>query len=314
MEKIYLLLVSAIIILACQHAAFAELSSKAKKAEKLISEGNIQGATEIYRDLMAKDPKKNANLVKEGREGFAKMELGLEKVALKNKHYDDAEKYIVEITTGYKDTASVKPAYQDLVVMRLDMGNKLLDGGKYDACVTLMGKTLKTVPADTDGVKDLAELSGKALVTASAAANKALDNQKALDYLTEFGKAGLPADDPLTLRSVEISSTIAKEQLTLAESDTAAAKYDTVLKDIGIALAASKDEAVAAQAGYDTGVAYRLSGQAEKAAASYKDVLLNHKTSDYAAHGLRPLPDEHGQGRQSRGAREHNGRGCALAR
>ena len=282
MKRFCSMFVSAVMILACQCPVWAELSSKSKKAEKLITEGNIPGATEIYKELMAKDPVKNAALVKEGREGYAKMQLGLEKESLKYKRYDEVEKFVKEIITDYKETPSAKDAYQDMVTMRVGSGEKLFDDAKYDACMSLMNDTKKAVPADTEGLKGVTELSGKALLAAASAANKTKDNEKALAYIAMLNKLELTADSPLTAKSAELSASIGKELLAAAESDIASAKYDGALKNIELALTTSKDADFAAQAKYDTGLANRLNGQADKAAVSYQDVLDNHKASVFA--------------------------------
>src|SRR3989339_734414 len=95
-KRICLLLVT-ISIMCAHQPLFAELSSKAKKAEKLIAAGNIIGAKAIYTELMAKDKVKNADLVKEGREGYAKLQMTLGKEALKYKRFDESEIILKEI-------------------------------------------------------------------------------------------------------------------------------------------------------------------------------------------------------------------------
>jgi tetratricopeptide (TPR) repeat protein len=137
--------------------AFAELSSKAKKAEKLASSGRVPEAVEIYKELMSKDPKKNADLVKEGREGMAACLLRGVKESIAAKKYEEAKSGSDNILTNFKETPAAQEAAKYIVTAELETSKVLIDAKKYDACILEL-KTIKDkIPAGNDAV--LADLN-----------------------------------------------------------------------------------------------------------------------------------------------------------
>ena len=167
-------------IMLLSNFAFAELSSRAKKAEKLVSSGRISEAVEIYKELMAKDPKKNADLVKEGKEGMAACLLLGIKEAFNAKKYDEAKSGADNILTNFKETPSLGEAAKYLVMAQLEISKELIDAKKYDECILELKTVKEKVPAGND--EALADLN-KILSKLSADLLKiAQDNIKQAKY------------------------------------------------------------------------------------------------------------------------------------
>ena len=138
-------------LLVCSPTAWAELSSKAKKAEKLCAVGNLPEAMEIYKGLMAKNPQKDGDLVKEGREGMAVCLVAQGKAALTAKKPDEAKAAFLTVVKEYKDTQLFKDASKYLVTAQLDLSSQLEADGKFEECAA-QGKEVKAlVSPQTEG-------------------------------------------------------------------------------------------------------------------------------------------------------------------
>jgi tetratricopeptide (TPR) repeat protein len=141
--------------LLCASSGWAELSSKAKKAEKLSAAGNYTEAMEIYKGLMAKNPQKDADLVKEGREGMAACLLLQAKDALAAKKFDDAKALCLTVVKEYKDAPSALEAANVLVAAQLGVSDELDGDGKYDDSVAQCKEVKALLAPGTAGIADL---------------------------------------------------------------------------------------------------------------------------------------------------------------
>lgn len=141
------LVVMAVILGLVSNFAFAELSSKAKKAEKLIESGKVTEALEIYKELMSKDPQKNADLVKEGKDGMANCLLIGVKASYNQKKYEEAKAGAENIISTYKDTPSINETAKYLVMSQIELARDLIDDKKYDECIAQLKSTKEKIPA-----------------------------------------------------------------------------------------------------------------------------------------------------------------------
>ena len=143
-------------------AGFAELSSKAKRAEKLVTGGNIAGAMEIYKELIDRNAK-NPALLKEGQEGMARCLVLQAKAATEKKQFADAKTAAETVLTAYPDTAAVKDARQLFVGAQVELGKELIAEGKYDDCMTQSKEALEKVSPDPESVAALGGVMGTCL-------------------------------------------------------------------------------------------------------------------------------------------------------
>jgi tetratricopeptide (TPR) repeat protein len=137
---------------------YAELSSKAKKAEKLCAEGNLVQAMEIYKGLMAKDRQKDASLVKEGRDGMAACLLLQAKAALTANKPEEAKVALVSVVKEYKDTQSFAEAAKYLISAQLNLAAQLQADGKFEECALQCREVKALVPPNTEGYATLNQL------------------------------------------------------------------------------------------------------------------------------------------------------------
>jgi tetratricopeptide (TPR) repeat protein len=135
----------------CFMPAWAELSSRAKKAEKLCNLGNLPEAMEIYKSLMSKNPQKDADLVKEGREGMAVCLVAQGKAALTAQKPDEAKAAFLTVVKEYKDTLVFKDASKYLIDAQLALSTQLETDGKFEECAA-QGRDVKAlVSPQTEG-------------------------------------------------------------------------------------------------------------------------------------------------------------------
>ncbi|HRY29263.1 MAG TPA: tetratricopeptide repeat protein [Elusimicrobiota bacterium] len=133
--------------------AAAELSSKAKRAEKMAAAGQLTEAMAIYQELMGKNAQKEPQLVKEGREGMANCLLLQAKTAFDEKNFADSKTLALQILTTYKDTPSVNESAKTLALSQLELSKQLVDGKKYDEGIAQCKEVKEKIPAGGDALK-----------------------------------------------------------------------------------------------------------------------------------------------------------------
>jgi tetratricopeptide (TPR) repeat protein len=302
---------------------FAELSSRAKKAEKLVAAGKIEEAMEVYTDLMGKDPKKDPDLVKEGREGMANC------LVLKAKDLYVAKKYIETksaadyILRDYKETAAAKDAAKYFVLAQCELSKALLLSEKYDAVLIQSKNVIDKVPAGTDGLDSLKAVVGSALY---AQGRKAFDDEDLEAAVSKY--EAIIKDYPQTDKlenakedladaSLELGASLTAEKnydeavsvfrkvmtefpddpdvvlnakkglskilLAQADDNIAAKKYEEAIKNLNAALGVATQKEGEAQCKYALGVCFGKTKQNEKAVSEYNDVVANYPDTTFAS-------------------------------
>ena len=303
--------------------AFAEMSSKAKKAEKLAGSGKIEEALEIYRELMEKDPQKNPELIKEGRAGVASCLVIKLKGLYDGKKYGEAKTAADNIIREYKETPSVKEAAKYLVSSQIELSRALVEAKKYDQCVTQSKAVLDKTPEGTEGIEELGGILGGALY---AQGRNALDDGDFANAISKFesvvkdysqtdkleqsredlSEAYLKLGALFTQQKnyieaigvfdklmagfsdapeviLEAKKGMAKVLLAQADEDIVAKKYEDAIKNLNSALGVSTEKQGEAQCKYALGMCLGKVHQHEKAITEYKDVIANYPGTDYVS-------------------------------
>ncbi|MBI4396388.1 MAG: tetratricopeptide repeat protein [Elusimicrobia bacterium] len=149
----------------------AELSSKAKRAEKLAATGKTVEAMEIYKELMGKSPQKEPALVKEGKEGMAALLLVQAKESFDAGSFSDAKVKAQNILADYENTPSINEAAKVMVMSQLELSKRLIESKKYEDCISQSKDVKSKIPAGNDALameidKGLSKLSGDLLAAA----------------------------------------------------------------------------------------------------------------------------------------------------
>ncbi len=169
-------------------AARAELSSKAKKAEKLAAAGKVEDAKQIYKELMEKDPAREPALVKEGREGMAALTLSQAKLTLDAGDFAAARDKAQAVLNEFHDTPSAGPAAKLMVAAQLQLSQDLIEAKKYGDVIA-QAKDMKKLLAGNESLgaeidKMLSKLSADLL--AAGEEGVALGKYEAAQRLLDF--------------------------------------------------------------------------------------------------------------------------------
>lgn len=161
----------------------AELSSKAKKAEKLLGAGNVAEAMELYKELIDKNAGKKPELAQEGKDGMAKCLLTAGRDAFKKENFDEAKKQADELLNAYGDTPSFADGQALIVAVQTAIGAKLSAAGKYAECLDQCMAVRGRVSDQTEGVDKLNALIGVSMVEVGKKAFQEKDYKTAQNLL-----------------------------------------------------------------------------------------------------------------------------------
>ncbi len=141
----------------------AELSTPARKAERLIGKGNIDEAMALYKELTEKYAGKNPALVKEGTDGLAKCLVIKAKESMKKKDYADAKAKAEQAIASYGEAPSLKDAQAALVAAQVEISSPIAAAGRYAECVEQGKAAQAKAAADTEGIERLKTIIGTCL-------------------------------------------------------------------------------------------------------------------------------------------------------
>lgn len=132
--------------------AQAELSAKAKKAEKLVAAGKMEEAKQIYKELMGKDPAREPALVKEGKDGMAALLLAQAKATFELGDSAGARDKAQSVLNDYNDTPSAGAAAKLMVFSQLELSKDLIETKKYADVVAQAKDVKKKLPAGNEAL------------------------------------------------------------------------------------------------------------------------------------------------------------------
>lgn len=273
-KKCVVLAVAAIVAMAPGLMA-AELSSKAKKAEKLLSAGNVTEAMELYKELIDKNTGKKPELVQEGKDGMAKCLLTTGREALKKENFDEAKKQADELLNSYSDTPSFADAQALIVAAQTAIGTKLAAAGKNAECLDQCMSVRSRVSDQTEGVDKLNTLIGGAMVAVGKKAFQDKDYKNAQNLLESAVKnyKDIAAYDEARSLLADVLVSVGTSMLEQKNFDAAQPVLARVAKDF-----ADKQAAVVKA---KQGMARILMAKAEEdlTAKKYADALDKCKTA-----------------------------------